>query len=622
MISFVALYQETVPDLVQTLKEVRGFSYDGLAVPLVNPLFPREFLYEPLKSNQIVFSRSDLLFSPEDWLSYFISVLNSNIDCDSKNENVRRQSEAKLKQEIAFSEHVIQSGHTMIKLKSSDCTNLARIVSTNVKGTILIHIPMISKDLSKQTFRRDIDEDDLTQGEDTWNMWNKFRMVADFHPRIKLALELCDDIPSQNEVWRWLGEPVECIVIPHTLFRKNKDGNPVLSSAHLNLIKDFLQNNIHFIITGNIDDHGTKLYAEYIKKFVLSNQITDQMKGLDDVLEIPLQPLFDNLDCYTYEVFERDPVKYKYYQNAIEAALIDKVPDNEINKKTIIVMVVGAGRGPLVRAAINASINSKRKIKIFIVEKNPNVIVTLKALVEEIWPSGDIELFHNDMRDLQLPQKADILVSELLGSFGDNELSPECLDGAQKHLKKDGISIPCKYTSYLNPIMSSKIYNNIRSILLEKFSAFKDKYPTTGNNFESTFVVYLKNVFHIDEPRSLFEFKHPNRRKTTENSRYKALKFNVWNDCVLHGFAGYFDTVLYKDIKLSIHPKDHTQGLLSWFPCFFPLTEPQLCSAGDTIEVEFRRCVSSFKVWYEWNTISPKVSIVHNRNGIVCPIYK
>ena len=29
------------------------------------------------------------------------------------------------------------------------------------------------------------------------------------------------------------------------------------------------------------------------------------------------------------------------------------------------------------------------------------------------------------------------MVSELLGSFGDNELSPECLDGAQKFLKGD-----------------------------------------------------------------------------------------------------------------------------------------------------------------------------------------
>lgn len=39
------------------------------------------------------------------------------------------------------------------------------------------------------------------------------------------------------------------------------------------------------------------------------------------------------------------------------------------------------------------------------------------------------------MRLITPPEKADILVSELLGSFGDNELSPECLDGANRFLK-------------------------------------------------------------------------------------------------------------------------------------------------------------------------------------------
>jgi hypothetical protein len=38
------------------------------------------------------------------------------------------------------------------------------------------------------------------------------------------------------------------------------------------------------------------------------------------------------------------------------------------------------------------------------------------------------------MRVWDAPRKADIMVSELLGSFGDNELSPECLDGAQNFL--------------------------------------------------------------------------------------------------------------------------------------------------------------------------------------------
>ncbi|TRZ06104.1 hypothetical protein HGM15179_021003, partial [Zosterops borbonicus] len=39
------------------------------------------------------------------------------------------------------------------------------------------------------------------------------------------------------------------------------------------------------------------------------------------------------------------------------------------------------------------------------------------------------------MRGWEAPEAADLVVSELLGSFGDNELSPECLDGARGCLK-------------------------------------------------------------------------------------------------------------------------------------------------------------------------------------------
>jgi hypothetical protein len=46
-----------------------------------------------------------------------------------------------------------------------------------------------------------------------------------------------------------------------------------------------------------------------------------------------------------------------------------------------------------------------------------------------------VTIVSSDMREWNAPEKTDILISELLGSFGDNELSPECLDGAQKFLK-------------------------------------------------------------------------------------------------------------------------------------------------------------------------------------------
>jgi len=37
----------------------------------------------------------------------------------------------------------------------------------------------------------------------------------------------------------------------------------------------------------------------------------------------------DNLESHTYEVFEKDPVKYSEYQKAIFYALRDRVPDSE-----------------------------------------------------------------------------------------------------------------------------------------------------------------------------------------------------------------------------------------------------------------------------------------------------
>ena len=48
-----------------------------------------------------------------------------------------------------------------------------------------------------------------------------------------------------------------------------------------------------------------------------------------------------------------------------------------------------------------------------------------------------VSLVFGDMRKASLSEEADIVVSELLGSFGDNELSPECLDGAMRFLKRE-----------------------------------------------------------------------------------------------------------------------------------------------------------------------------------------
>jgi protein arginine N-methyltransferase 5 len=55
------------------------------------------------------------------------------------------------------------------------------------------------------------------------------------------------------------------------------------------------------------------------------------------------------------------------------------------------------------------------------------------------------------------------------------------------------------------------------------------------------------------------------------NTRYSKITFNVKNGGILHGIAGYFESVLYKNIIMSILPETHSEGMFSWFPIFFPL---------------------------------------------------
>ena len=85
--------------------------------------------------------------------------------------------------------------------------------------------------------------------------------------------------------------------------------------------------------------------------------------------------------------------------------------------------------------------------------------------------------------------------------------------------------------------------------------------------------------------------------------------------CALHGFAGFFETTLYENIRLStlpcsspdsnnnsLSPEYHpqSQGMFSWFPIFLPVSCPITVSPGDTLEASVWRRVGNDCVWYEW----------------------
>jgi hypothetical protein len=56
-----------------------------------------------------------------------------------------------------------------------------------------------------------------------------------------------------------------------------------------------------------------------------------------------------------------------------------------------------------------------------------------------------------------------------------------------------------------------------------------------------------------------------------DNNRHIQLHFTAKMTGTMHGFVGYFDATLYKDVHCSILPATYSDSMFSWFPIYFPL---------------------------------------------------
>lgn len=381
---------------------------------------------------------------------------------------------------------------------------------------------------------------------------------TDCFPALSLP-KLLPPVPIQS---RWYSEPVRLLSLDAKVFSKNAKGYPVLSRAHQAFISRFVRlrtapwyllcdvgpvppNNTNSTDGTNFPTiaeaaDGRRLkdptpHLSYMRNLQTKQPVQSALdrfgSGYQDYLQSPLQPLTVNLESITYEVFEKDPIKYAWYERAIARALHDWIEQGKPTSNPdgrVVVAVVGAGRGPLVTRALKASEDVGVEIDMWALEKNPNAFVLLQRHNATTW-NNRVNLVKSDMRTWRgpiqpantkpsstsriynveqdggatqesnanavgthptsgnttftgspsldsayllatsttgttpTPYKIDILISELLGSFADNELSPECLDGVQHLLNPvHGISIPASYTAHITPIAAPKLHADIK----------------------------------------------------------------------------------------------------------------------------------------------------------------
>ncbi|KAF2804889.1 arginine N-methyltransferas-like protein [Mytilinidion resinicola] len=550
----------------------------------------------------------------------------------------------------------------------------------------------------------------------SWDAWNLIRSVCRYNQRLCVSLTLPRRLPPIAVQSRWYSEPLRFICIPSSSFLVNARGSFVLSKPHQLYISRCMRlrtapwimlvdvgpipgiNDPDLIMqysSGHLSpgvaadaSSGSRSptpaesaqmprnqsrkskadptphlsYIRYLQRNQPPKTTIERFGGgFQDYLQAPLQPLTDNLESITYEVFEKDPVKYDWYERAIAQALRDWTEQEKSTSSAngaVVIAVVGSGRGPLVTRAIQASQDAGVQVEVYAVEKNPNAYVLLQRHNEEDW-GGLVTVVKTDMRAWKGPLlpdgthgRVDILVSELLGSFADNELSPECLDGVQHVLNPEhGISIPTSYTAHLTPISAPRIHADL-----------VNRSSSDSHVFDTPFVVMLQQIDYLStqefdygpsdtsavasskqqpkveapllpDVQIAWAFKHPchpsvlaqsNLRRggsasgggggatggdgaNEHNVRFSSTIFQCAGRGVCHGIAGFFETVLYAgaegSVELSTNPvtmEEKSKDMISWFPILFPLKTPIYVPEHAELEISMWRQTDDRKVWYEW----------------------
>lgn len=572
--------------------------FDFVVIPLFHGAQPdapgdREYELQPSTS-------SDLAVDSKTWSSAVVGTLSDWLDPGPLASQAQREYSCKaLEMEVHWASHLGVYGILLPPPSTPRCELYAASLNRQLLGGICT---------TQLMMRIPLNRDCWGEQKSGWEVWNYFRLLCDHSSRLHVALELTADLPSSDrELERWFAEPVRAVIIPTDIFLTNKQGFPVLSKRHKVFLLQLFKYRVQVIIKGLSEEPRAEVenekYLHYVARLFQDKPALTAQEDFElpyhDYLQAPLQPLQDDLESQTYETFEKDPVKYVQYEEAIFRCLQRKAQAGKT--QPLAAIVVGAGRGPLVVAVRSAAQRAKCDVHVWAVEKNSNAIITLRHRSRlEGWTN--VEIVGQDMRFWSAPKAADLIVSELLGSFGDNELSPECLDGAQRLLAPDGVCIPTRYTSFLTPVTTPKLWNDVKN------------YSDLAH-FETAYVVKFHQAFYpCRETKECFTFSHPNW-ELSSNDRYAEISFTPEVEALIHGFAGYFHCELYDGLSVSIQPQTYSEGMFSWFPIYFPLRVPVHVREGQTLKSHWWRCHNDRKVWYEWGVSEPSPQAIHNPGG-------
>ncbi len=262
-----------------------------------------------------------------------------------------------------------------------------------------------------------------------------------------------------------------------------------------------------------------------------------------------------------------DKTRNKVYKSALKQII---TPDS-------VVLDLGAGLGPF--GLMAAKLGAK---KVYLVEPQA-LIRTVRNIVQANNLQDKVECIQGKIEDIKLPEKVDVITSCFTGNFLLSEdLLPSLFYARDKFLKPDGVLLPDSGSMFAVPVTSPKIHKRQIAYLSKPHLGLDYSFyrKHAANNFRKQ--RNLKPKSYLGKPKLIqtIDFK-----TASQASCDQSVEFKINKKSICHGFLGWFDMTLGKNI-LSTAPDAPP---VHWSPLWYPIDPPLKLTTGEILKITIKK---------------------------------
>jgi predicted RNA methylase len=280
-----------------------------------------------------------------------------------------------------------------------------------------------------------------------------------------------------------------------------------------------------------------------------------------------------------HELMLNDHIRMVAYENAIKRLV----------QPGMTVVDVGTGTGILAQWALEAGARTVHAI-----DMNENMIAEARARLSHAGCSDGVRLHRALSYEVTLPERVDVVMSEILGNLGDNEgMTPILNDARARFLKEGGHMLPRRASAFLVPVSAVHAHRQVQEYRCRGLSSRYDlgsllRRLEVKNPFHIYYDAIIPTRTHLAPPATATRFAFGGNDR---DDYARELLFTIQEDGLLTGFKGYFIAELVDGVVLDISG-DNIEGRKtsdSWKHCYLPIEQAVEVRMGDIVEVTYRR---------------------------------